>query len=104
MQAALCIVSVLFGGLHILAAVSQLKSDKRSVPALLMIIGSLLLLGAVICNALRMSLDYIPALLGCVLICAAAIMNGVKSQKLHIQHHIIRAALSIALIVGFILL
>ena len=104
MQMALCIVSVLFGGLHILAAVSQLKSDKKSVPAFIMITGSLLLLGAVISNALRMPLDYIPALLGCVLICAAAIMNGVKSQKLHIQHHIIRAALSIALIVGFILL
>lgn len=104
MQVALCIASVFFGGLHIIAAVSQLKNDKKSVSAFIMITGSLLLLGAVICNALRNSLDYIPALLGCILICAAAIMNGVKSQKLHIPHHIIRAALSILLIVGFALL
>ena len=104
MQVALCIVSVLFGGLHIIAAVSQLKSDKKSVPASIMITGSLLLIGAVICNALRKPLDYIPALLGCAMICAAAIMNGVKSHELHIQHHIIRAALASALAAGFVLL
>lgn len=37
-------------------------------------------------------------------LCAAAVMNGVKSRELHIQHHIIRAALSVLLIVGLVLL
>ena len=103
MKAILCIVSVLFGGLSMIAAVSQIKSDK-SVSALIMIAGSLLLIAAVICNLLGQQFDYIIASLGCIAICAAAIWNGVKGGQLHIQHHIIRIALSIVLIIGFVLL
>ena len=95
MQVILCIVSVLFGGLSIIAAVCQIKTEKKSA-------GSLLLIAAVICSILVMRFDFIIALVGCAAICAAAILNGIKSKQLHIQHHIIRIALSIILIIGFI--
>lgn len=104
MKVILCIVSVLFGGLSLIAAVSQIKSDRKSVPALLMIAGSLLLIAAVICNLLGRPFDWIIALPGCIAICAAAIWNGVKGEQLHIQHHVIRIALSIILVVGFVVL
>ena len=102
MQVILCIVSVLFGGLSIIAAVCQIKTEKKSASALMMITGSLLLIAAVICSILVMRFDFIIALVGCAAICAAAILNGIKSKQLHIQHHIIRIALSIILIIGFI--
>ena len=104
MQVILCIVSVLFGGLSLIAAISQLRSEKKSPSALIMIAGSLLLIAAVICNLCGQKFDVAAAILGCAAICAAAIMNGIKSKQLHIQHHIIRIALSIILIIGFAVL
>ena len=104
MQIALCIVSVLFCGLSATAAFSQLKGKQKPISALLMIAGSLLLLAAVTLNILGRRLDWAIALLGCAAICAAAIWNGKKSGQLHIQHHIIRIALSLILTVGFAVL
>lgn len=104
MRAILCIVSILFGGLSMIAAVSQIKSEKKAISALIMITGSTLLITAVILNIIGQQLDGIIALLGCAAICAAAILNGIKSKQLHIQHHIIRIMLSMILIIGFIVL
>ena len=104
MNIVLCIVSFLFGGLSLIAGVVQVKAEKKPMPALIMILGSLLLIAAAICNLAKQPYDFILALIGCGAICAAAIWNGLKSKNFHIQHHIIRAVLSIALTVGFILL
>lgn len=106
MQIVLCIVSVLFGGLSLLAAVSQIKakSEKKPLAALIMAVGALILFASVICNIIAWRFDFIVALIGCAVICAAAIMNGIKSGQLHIQHHIIRITLSVILTVGFIFL
>lgn len=104
MQVILCIVSVLFGGLSVIAAFSQIKSEKKPFPAIVMAIGSLLLIAAVLCNIIGQRFDCIIALLGCIAICAAAVWNGIKSKQLHIQHHIIRIALSLMLIIGFAVL
>lgn len=105
MRIILCGVSVLFGGLSMTAAFSQLKSDRKPISAIIMIAGSLLLLlAAVLCNMIGQRIDYMIALLGCIAICAAAIWNGIKGGQLHIQHHIIRIVLSLILIAGFAVL
>ncbi len=104
MQGFLCIASVLFGGLSLLAAISQIKSEKRATPALIMVAGTLLLLAAVVCNRAGGRWDAFLAFFGCAAICAAALLNGVKSKQLHIQHHIIRIALSVILVAGFAVL
>ena len=49
-------------------------------------------------------MDWVIALPGCIAICAAAIWNGKKSGQLHLQHHIIRMAMSLLLIIGFAVL
>ena len=87
-----------------IAAFSQVKREQKPFSAILMIFGSLLLLAAVICNILEQRTDWVIALPGCIAICAAAIWNGKKSGQLHIQHHIIRIALSLLLIIGFAVL
>ena len=104
MQVILCIVSILFGVLSLIAAISQTKSEKKSTSALIMILGSLLLIVAVICNMVGQQFDCIIAFLGCTTVCATAIMNGIKSGQFHIQHHNIRIILSIILIIGFAVL
>ena len=104
MQIVLCIASVLFGGLSLLAAAVQVKKEKKSLSAFLMAAGSLLLIAAVVCNILGLHVDFLLALFGCAAICAAAIWNGMKNDRLHPMHHVIRIALSILLLIGFILL
>ena len=104
MKVVLCIVSIIFGGLSLIAAISQMRADKKSAPAVLMIIGSVILIFAVISNFAKQPFDYVLALIGCVAICIAAICNGLKSGNFHIQHHIIRITLSLILIIGFVLL
>lgn len=104
MQIILCIVSALFGGLSLVAGIRQIKDEKKTTSALIMINGSMLLLAAVVCNIIGERLDAIVAFLGCTAICAAAILNGIKSKQLHIHHHIIRIVLSVILMIGFVAL
>ena len=104
MRILLCIVSVLFGGLSMIASISQMKTEKKPIPAILMTIGSVMLIAAVICNISTQRYDYIIALFGSTAICSAAIWNGIKGKQLHIQHHVIRIVLSLILIIGFVFL
>jgi len=104
MEILLCIISALYGVLSAVASVSQLRSDKKASSAFLMLVGSLTLIAAVILNIISWRFDYIPALLGCIAICTAAIWNGLKSKRFHIQHHIIRITLSLIIIIGFVFL
>ena len=106
MPIAIClwIVSVLFGGLSLLAALVQWKSERKALPALLMAAGAVLLLAAVGCNMWGRRLDVLLALVGCAAVCATAVWNGLKSGRFHLSHHILRAAVSAALLTGFALL
>ena len=103
MQIIICIVSALFGALSLIAALSQLKKGLQP-SHMLMAGGSVILLGAVICNAASLHWDWCIALIGTIMICAAAIWNGKQSENLHWQHHLIRIVLSAALVIGFIFL
>ena len=104
MNIVLCIVSILFGGLSLIAAISQIKTEKKAMPAVLMVAGSVILISAVVCNLANQQFDFVLGLIGCAAICAAAILNGLKNGNFHLQHHIIRILLSLALTIGFILL
>ncbi len=105
MNIALCIVSGIFGVLSLIAAVSQLKGEKKSVSSEAMMIGgSVLLLAAIALNIAKLDFDFVAAAAGCAGICAAAGYNGLKSGSFHPKHHIIRITLSLVLIAGFIFL
>ena len=104
MNIALCIVSILFGGLSLLAATVQIIAQKKPMPAIIMIIGSVILISAAICNFAGQQFDFVLSAIGCTAICFAAVRNGLKSGNFHIQHHIIRIAVSVILTIGFILL
>ncbi len=104
MNIILCIVSIAFGDLSLIAAVSQIRVKGKAVPTASMIIGSIMLIAAVICNITKQQYDYVLALIGCTAICVSAVCNGLKSGNFHIQHHIIRITLSLILTIGFVLL
>lgn len=103
----LCGIAALFGLLHIIAAASQLgnkKKKKRYVTPWLMIIGGLMMIQAVALCVFGSHLDWGSALLGGLFICFAAFMNGRRGGNMHKLHHIIRAVIALALVIGFMLL
>lgn len=101
----LCGIAALFGLLHIIAAASQLgKKKKRYVTSWTMLIGGLLMIQAVVLCVFGSTLDWASALLGGLFVCFAAFMNGRRSGNMHKVHHIIRAVIAAAIVVGFALL
>lgn len=105
----LCGIAALFGLLHIIAAASQLsgknkKKKKWYISHWMMIIGGLLMIQAVILCVFGSELDWASALLGGLFVCFAAFMNGRRGGNMHKVHHLIRAVIVIALVVGFALL
>ena len=102
----LCGFAVLFGLLHIIAAASQLgkKKKKRYISSWTMIIGGVLMILAAALCVFGSTLDWGSALLGGLLVCFAALMNGRRGGNMHKTHHIIRAAIAACIVIGFILL
>ena len=99
----LCVIATLFGVLHIIAAVSQLKKTRYTSHWTMLIGGVLMLLAVALCVT-GSALDWTVALFGSLLICMAALMNGRRGGHMHWQHHAVRAVIAIGLIVGFALL
>lgn len=104
MRIVLCVVSAVYAALSAAAALAQMKKEKAAPSYLLMAAGGIGLIAAVVCCLARLKCDWVIALAGATLICAAAVWNGKRGGSFHWQHHAIRAALSAALLVGFILL
>lgn len=102
----LCGIAILFGLLHIIAAASQLgkKKKKRFILSWTMIIGGLLMIQAAVLCVFGSALDWTSALLGGLFVCFAAVMNGRRGGNMHKLHHLIRAVVAAAIVVGFALL
>ena len=112
MRIAVSVLAILFALLHIIAAVTQFKSKDPAARGLAvsMASGGLcaiiaavfhLYWGAVGGNA-NLS-DAITLAIGCLLICAAAYMNGRRAGKVHLSHHLVRGGIAVLLVVGLFL-
>lgn len=89
----------MYAALSMLAAIVQMRTQARRDTPIMMLGGGILMIAA----ALLPGADWILALIGGALICAAAFLNGKRSGSFHIQHHIIRLALTMILVVGFVM-
>ncbi|MCM1105105.1 MAG: hypothetical protein NC409_13500 [Clostridium sp.] len=92
-------ISILYAALSMLAAIVQMRTQPRKDTPLMMLGGGILLIAA----ALIQKADWILAVIGGAMICAAAFLNGKRSGNFHIQHHIIRLALTLILVIGFVM-
>lgn len=99
----LCALAALFGLLHIIAAASQLRK-QRYASHWTMLIGSVMMLLAVVLCVTGSALDWTVALFGSLLVCFAALMNGRRGGNMHKLHHIVRALIVAAIAAGFALL
>lgn len=99
MRYVICGITVLYAVLSMLAALTQIKKAARKDTSIMMLAGGLLL---VIATVLK-NADWIAAIIGGLLICIAAFLNGKRSGNFHISHHIIRFIITVLLVIGFIL-
>ena len=112
MRIAVSILAILFGLLHIVAAATQFRSKDPAARGLAVVMASggicvniaaffHLYWGAVGGNA-NLS-DATTLAIGCLLICAAAYLNGRRSGNVHLSHHAVRCGVAILLAAGLFL-
>lgn len=97
MRYIICGITVLYAVLSMLAAVTQIKSATHKDTSLMMLGGGLLLVVATILK----NADWIAVIIGGILICIAAFLNGKRRGILHISHHIVRFIITFLLVIGF---
>lgn len=102
MKTAICIIALIYGALSMLAPLTQIKVKERLLANIVMLVGGMMLIAASVLKWLNVPVSVLLAILGSVMICAAAISNGIKNGKVHISHHIVRVAISCILIIGFV--
>lgn len=99
MRYIICGITVLYAVLSMFAAATQLKTATRKDTSVMMFCGGLILIIATVFK----NADWIAAIIGGMLICIAAFLNGKRSGNFHISHHIIRFIITLLLVIGFVL-
>lgn len=99
------VFALLFGGLHLIAGLSQFKSKDPAARgfAVAMACGGIVVFcGGVahLAGGLHGWQDAISAATGCLLICVPAYENGRRSGNLHPSHHAVRGVLALLLVAG----
>ena len=106
MRIVVSIFTILFGLLHIIAAVTQFRAKAPAArgSATIMICGGI----AVVCASAAhlaggIATTCMEAAVGFLLIGFAAYLNGKQAGKTNLLHHVIRGTIAVLLIVGFII-
>ena len=108
MRIAVSILAILFGLLHIVAAQTQLKSTDSAAKgtAIAMLCGGVCTAAMAVAHLAGGSTAWMDAPLvavGYLIICGSAYENGRRSGNLHPAHHIVRGAIAVLLVAGFII-
>lgn len=94
-------VAVVYAALCIYAAGTQRKDPCRRTSVVLMISGGLLLLLAAALELAGWSPAWLLAVIGGLLICQAALLNGRRNGRVHLRHHAVRFFITVLLVAGF---
>ena len=105
MRIVISVLAILFGGLHLIAGLSQSKSQDPAARgfAIAMACGGICVASEAVANLVGSNpgwLDALACATGCLLICAAAYANGSRSGNFHLSHHIVRALSALLLTAG----
>ncbi|MBD5118954.1 MAG: hypothetical protein HDT37_07585 [Clostridiales bacterium] len=107
MRIAVSVLAILFGLLHIIAAVTQFKSkDPARGFAIVMFCGGICVTFEAVAHLIGSNPGWMDALAcatGCMLICFSAYANGRRSGNLHLSHHIVRGTIAALLVAGFVI-
>ena len=105
MPIVICVLAILFGLLHVIAAATRLTSRDAAVRGLsvAMLCGGVCVAAIAVAHLAGSNPGWMDALgvaTGCLLICVPAYENGRRSGDLHPSHHIVRWAIAALLAAG----
>lgn len=110
MRIAISVLAVLFGVLHIVAAVTQFKSKDPAARGFAVsmasggicaILAALFHLYWGVAGGNSNLSDATTLAIGSLLICFAAYVNGRRAGNVHLPHHVIRGGIAALLVIGF---
>ncbi|MBE5801573.1 MAG: hypothetical protein E7319_04725 [Clostridiales bacterium] len=94
----------LYALLCVLASASKFRQWKAQPSMISMFTGGVVLAQALVLKTSGFSRSWILALAALIMIAAAAWRNGALQGKVHLSHHLIRWALSLLILAGFVFL
>ena len=100
MRYAVSAIAILYALLSVYASVTQLKKPVRRKPAIIMIVGGVILLTAGILELRGWSPAWLVTVIGSLLIGQAALINGKLNGRVRLQHHAVRFLITAFLILG----
>ena len=100
MRYAVCVVAILYAVLSIYASAKQWKKPARRKPAAIMIVGGLILLAAGVLELNGWNPAWLVVVIGSLLICQAALINGKLNGRMQLQNHAVRFLITAFLILG----
>lgn len=93
-------VAIVYALLCIYASAAQWKRPARRRPAAIMTVGGLILILAAVLELTGWGPAWLVTVIGSLLICQAALLNGKLNGRVQLQHHAVRFIITAFLILG----
>lgn len=100
MRYVVSVIAILYALLSIYASVTQLKKPARRKSAVLMMAGGLILIAAAVLELSGWGPAWLVVVIGSLLICQAALINGKLNGRGLLHHHAVRFMITAFLILG----
>ena len=100
MRYVVCAIAIVYAVLSVYAAGTQLKKPARRKSAALMLSGGLILILAGILELAVWRQAWLVTVIGSLLICQAALINGRANGRDKLEHHAVRFIITVFLIFG----
>lgn len=103
MRYAVFAVAVVYALLSLYAAATQLKKPSRRKSSSIMMVGGIVLLLAACLELSGWGQSWLVTVVGSLLICQAALINGKANGRTKLEHYAVRFMITAFLILGMLL-
>ena len=102
MRYVVCAVAIVYALLSLYAGATQLKNPARRKSSRRMLAGGVILLVAGVLELSGWNLAWLVTVIGSLLICQAALINGKATGRTKLQNHAVRFMITAFLILGML--
>ena len=102
MRYVVCAVAIVYAMLSLYAGATQLKNPARRKSSWRMLLGGVVLAAAGVLELTGWTLAWLVTVIGSLLICQAALINGKATGRTKLQHHGVRLMITAFLILGML--
>jgi hypothetical protein len=102
MRYVVCAIAIVYALLSLYAGATQLKNPARRKSSRRLLVGGVILLAAGILELIGRNFAWLVTVIGSLLICQAALINGQASGRTKLQNHAVRFMITVFLILGML--